>query len=539
MAGHPALPVLDSSSAYQRNSRSPLRHARRAVQLLTLALWLVLFVLTRDQVTDLVRPDLFLVTDPLVAALTIGASQVIVPTMAYSLIFVAFTLIFGRAFCGWICPLGTLIDGAAKIFRPSETRLSLKQHQSMQNWKYFVLIVMVVGALFSAQWIYLLDPLVLMFRGFTAGVFPMLTGVLPKTWFPGKTGMAYHGVAFLPVFLLAATILLTAIAPRFYCRYLCPLGAFYGLLSRAPLLRRRVSGCDACTGKSGRNATKECITGCRMGAVPSNPHLTQNHECIRCFSGRSFCHTEAIRFDWVPPRPPERKDTTVDLDRRNFVLLGATGAGFAPMVSLSAFHRGEPRTVVRPPRVLDEDVFVDQCIRCAMCVQACPTQTLQLTSLEAGIAGFWTPAITPSVGGCIDDCNACAVACPTDAIPMFDKSETDKWSVKMGTAVLEKNRCISYTEDKKCAECIEICPTKAFVVEPKHDRVPRRPVSVDYFRCIGCGLCEKACRNIVFGTPALLTFTHGQGQPSSLREAPTASFAVPTVMPGPWDPSKE
>lgn len=219
------------------------------------------------------------------------------------------------------------------------------------------------------------------------------------------------------------------------------------------------------------------------------------------------------------------------MNKRNFVLLSATGIGLAPLAGLAAYHRGEKNEVIRPPRVLDEDVFVDECIRCAMCVQACPTQTLQLTHLEAGVAGFWTPAITASVGGCISECNACAVACPTDAIPMFSKKENDKWSVKMGTAVLEKNRCICYTENKKCGECIDVCPTKAFHVEGKHDDVPRRPTQVDYFRCVGCGLCEEACRNIVFGTPALLTFAHGRGVPTTLREAPTKDYVEPIIIP--------
>ncbi len=528
---HPALPIIQDKAPYAPNkAKMGLRNARRFVQLASLFLWLALFVLTREQIIKQPRVDLFLVSDPLVAALTMGASMVIVPSMAVSLFWVLFTLVFGRAFCGWICPLGTLIDFANKIFKPPERRFSIKTHLRLQYVKYYILALMFFGALFSAQWVYLLDPLVLMFRGMTAGVYPMMTGVLPKSMFPGDSGMAYHGVAFLPTLLFVCAIALTAITPRFYCRYLCPLGAFYGLLSRVPLVRRRVSGCDACTGKSGKGADKECISGCRMGAVDPNPHLSQNHECIRCMSGRSFCHTEAISFDWNKPQDQQAQDVPVDMQRRSFMVLGATGVGLAPVAAYSAYHRGERNDIIRPPRVLDEEIFVDQCIRCAMCVQACPTQTLQLLHMEAGFAGFWTPAITASVGGCIENCNACSVACPTNAIPVFKRWEHDKWSVKMGTAVLEKNRCISYTESSKCGECIDVCPTKAFVVEPKHEKVPRRPVQIDYFRCVGCGLCEEKCRDIVFGTPALLTFSHGRGQPTSLYEKPTKTYEMPLVI---------
>jgi polyferredoxin len=526
MAKRVALPVL-KDLPYRPNGKMPLRYVRRAAQAGFLLLWLALFFLTRDQVVEAIPPDLFLITDPLVAALTMGAAQVVVPTMIGALFFVVFTLVFGRAFCGWICPLGTLIDYAAWILKPPEKRFTEETHQRMQLWKYWVLAVMAFAALFSAQWAYLLDPLVLMFRGLTVGVYPMANAILPAGWFPGKLRMEYTGVALLPVVLLVASIAVTWITPRFFCRYLCPLGAFYGLLSRVPLLKRRVTGCDACTGI--RSADLQCITGCRMGAVPANPIKTQNHECIRCFSGRSFCHTEAIHFDWKAPAV-ERQDSALAMDRRKFLVLGASGVAMAPLASLSAYHRGEANDVIRPPRVLDEGVFTDECIRCAMCVQACPTQTLQLTHLEAGFAGFWTPAVTASVGGCIAECNACSVACPTDAIPVFGKAESDKWSVKMGTVVLEKGRCISYANLEKCEECLKVCPTKAFVIEEPHGDVPRRPASVDYFRCVGCGLCETACRNIVFGRPALVTHAHGRGQPSSIRENPTATYEIPLVL---------
>ena len=526
MAG---LPIIGQGVPYQPVPHKMwLRHTRRVAQLGFLALWFALFLATRDQTLAIVPPTLYLITDPLVAALTMGASQVIVPTLVWSFVFVLFALVFGRAFCGWICPLGTLIDLAAKIFKPPEDRFSLATHLKLQYLKYVVLAVMVVGALCSAQWIYLLDPLVLLFRAFAAGVWPLTTFFHEAPSEPGTIWQSYHIVAFAPLVLLVVVLVATAITPRFYCRYVCPLGAFYGLLSRAPLLRRRVKGCDACTSVQ---TDKQCVTGCRMGAVDSNPHKTQNHECIRCFSGRSFCHAEAISFEWQKPfTGPARADVPVDLSRRTFLVAGGLGAALAPVAAMSAYHRGDSNHVIRPPRVLDEDTFTDQCIRCAMCVQACPTQTLQLVHLEAGIAGFWTPAVTPLVGGCIPECDACSVACPTDAIPVFAKGEESKWATKMGTVVLEKGRCVCFTEGLECGKCIDICPTKAFTIEAKSDHNPTRPVSVDYLRCVGCGLCELECSKIVFGTPALVTSSHGRGELTVLKEMPTSDYQSPLVQ---------
>jgi len=520
------LPVVDDRPFFKKGKPGyatvpfrvkHLRNARIVSQLFFLIAWFVFFFWTRGQGDSgpAVRPDLFLVTDPIVALLTIGSSRVMVPLLLISAGFIVFTLVFGRAFCSWICPLGTMIDGAKHVFKPKEERFSQGTHEWMQSWKYYILVFMAFGALMSAQWVFLFDPLVLMFRGFTS-LYPVAASALPEKWVPAGLQAKVHEVPLMPVALLFASIGLTAITPRFWCRYLCPLGAFYGLLSKQPLLRRRVKGCDVC---KGREIEKECVSGCRMGAVPVKPGRTQNHECIRCFNGAGGCHKEAIQFGFMLP-VIEKSDQSLDLDRRAFMTGGASAMLLAPVTALSTYHRGGKNDVIRPPRVIDEDTFTDQCIRCAMCVQACPTQTLQLTNLEAGAAGFWTPAITPSAGGCIAGCNACSVACPTDAIPVFGKAESDKWGVKMGTAVLETNRCVSYTEKAKCMKCVEICPTNAFAIE-KGDGFPTRPVSVDYNRCVGCGLCELACSHVVFGEPAMLTFSHGRGQPTTLAEMPT------------------
>ena len=499
--------MLTGSGAYRPNSKTTLRNIRRAVQLICLALWVFLFLAARQQALALIPPDLFLMTDPLVAAVTMGAAHVFVPIMLTSLVFVVVGLVLGRVFCGWICPLGTLIDAMGKVFNPPEERFSLRTHERLRRWKYYILAFVVFGALLSSQWVYLLDPLVVLFRGAATGIFPLFGG-------------DFHEIVFLPLGLLVAILLLTAITRRFYCRYLCPLGALYGLLARLPLLRRRVKGCDACAKVGVR---KQCISGCRMGAVPPNPHRTLNHECIRCFSGRSFCHTEAIRFDFIAP-VAQKPDAPLSLDRRRFLIVGAAGLGLAPLVSASKNPRGEPNRIIRPPRVGDENTFMSQCVRCGMCVQACPTQTLQLLHLEAGFSGMWTPAVTPRIGGCTADCTACGDVCPTNAIVEFTKHEADKWVTKMGTAVLETSRCISYTDNTTCKKCFQVCPTWAFEVEPADGTRPMRPKGIKYDRCVGCGLCEHACRQVVFGRPAILTFSHGRGQPTSLPYEPTESI---------------
>ncbi len=196
---------------YRSNSKTGLRNARRAVQLVSLALWVFLFLITRHQAMAVVPPDLFLMFDPLVAAITMGAAHIFVPIMLASLALVIVGLLLGRVFCGWLCPLGTLIDGMAKIFRPPDLRFTQRTHRRMLRWKYYILAFIVFGALLSTQWVYLLDPLVVLFRGMAAGIYPVIGAAFPK-----QLQMSFHQIAFLPLALLLVILLLTAVTPRFF-----------------------------------------------------------------------------------------------------------------------------------------------------------------------------------------------------------------------------------------------------------------------------------------------------------------------------------
>jgi len=499
-------------SAPSSTVRWRLRALRRASQLGFLASWLLLFWWTLRQAGAAVRPDLFLLADPLVAALTMGVGQVAVPALMLSLVVVVATAALGRVFCGWVCPLGTVLDGAGRLLAPRGSRLPADA--AARRLKYYVLALLLVASLASAQWIWLLDPLALLFRAVATGYWPLAASWLPAGWLP--VGYVPPSATFGPGALLLIVVGLTALAPRAYCRYLCPLGALLGLLSRGSVLRRRVRGCDLC-GDEERPAG--CAAGCRLGALPDGPAQTELHECIRCGSCLAGCGASAVGFSWSWPGVGA---AALQLDRRAFLAAGAGGGCLAPLTPVAARGSGP----IRPPAVTEERRFVGQCVRCGQCVQACPTTALRLTLLEAGVAGFWTPALDASVGACQAECAACGAVCPTDAIPAFSTHEADRWATKMGTATLELGRCIAWTEATACGKCVEVCPTKALVVEPGGGDGPRRPVAVDYVRCVGCGQCELACRRVVFGRPALETSVRGRGEPTGLRAEPSERYRL-------------
>ena len=88
------------------------RWGRRLSQLLFVAAFLVLFRAT-EYGYDALLPysDLFFRLDPLVAASAMLAARVFIASLGLSLIVLVLTALLGRFFCGWVCPLGTLLDG--------------------------------------------------------------------------------------------------------------------------------------------------------------------------------------------------------------------------------------------------------------------------------------------------------------------------------------------------------------------------------------------------------------------------------------------
>ncbi len=473
---------------------------RRISQALFLGLWVFLFWKTAHQDVGPLTPDLFLATDPLVALLTMAAGRIWVPAMIGATVLVGLTLVFGRFFCGWICPLGTVIDVVGRIWHGRKQSVETRgrvDKEPLRRAKYYILAALAVASMFGAQQLHWFDPLVFSFRAVAVSLVPSSSG---------------QG-AFLSLALLLTVIGLVGIKKRFWCRYLCPLGAFYAALSRFSIFRRRVEKCDGCKGEE----LRACQCECGMEGSPVKHGCPE--ECIRCMSCQAVCSNESVSFKPALPLPVA-KENVILLERRTFVVSLGAGALTGLGTVEAGAGTGSSWRIVRPPMVADNGLFSALCVRCGQCIRSCPTGTLQPLLLEDGFAGLWTPAITPHVGGCEDDCNACSGACPTGAIPKFGPSRPQKWAVKMGQVAFESSRCITYAPDavKYCLKCVEACPNKAIVVDM--ETKPERPVQVIYDRCVGCGLCETACLKMVFGPPALTLTSNGVGSPTLLVADP-------------------
>lgn len=159
----------------------------------------------------------------------------------------------------------------------------------------------------------------------------------------------------------------------------------------------------------------------------------------------------------------------------------------------------EPKIFLRPPGAVKE--FLQKCIKCGLCVKACPYDTLKLANF-GDLAKNGTPFLIPRQTPCyMCDDIPCAAICPTNALDIKSLKQNeilDPKKIKMGVAMIDIKNCVAYW-GIQCDVCYRACPLidKAIFLDYKrNDRTAKHafllPV-VDSDFCTGCGKCEKAC----------------------------------------------
>jgi polyferredoxin len=518
---------------------------RRFVQAGCLALFLYLlfettfrgsFTATDTRVRLPLPVEGFLLADPFVAAMTLLSTKTVYRGLLWSLGTLALTLVFGRVFCGWICPFGTLHHFFGWIFpsryaRGNKRVESNKTHAVRQRVKYYLLYACLAASLAGSAIGGIFDPICIAVRAIGLGVIPAaqyLGGVANGA--AGATGVrAVQGAADSSQDFLAATvwqskqfyfhqtwfilILLVAILfmnrfiPRFWCRVLCPLGAFLGVFARFALfgMEKDHSKCTDCN---------LCLVHCQGADSPQGGVKWRQDECHMCLNCETACPEDVIKFRFLPNR--KGVVTVTDTGRRTAIASAVAGAALIPTSRITdVIDANYDHRVIRPPGSVEEREFLERCIRCAECMKVCPNNALHPAFFEAGVEGLWTPILIARIGYCEHSCVLCGDVCPTGAIQKITEEQKQgigQKPISIGTAFYDQGRCLPWAMSVPCIVCEEFCPTspKAIWIEevdiPKREAVAKeegkepamtsvhvqRP-HVDPALCIGCGACEKVC----------------------------------------------
>lgn len=496
---------------------------QRVTQSITLALFAGLLLLAAHPFPEGLPVDLFLRLDPLVAGGTALSARDIGLFVVPGLIVLAACFVLGRFFCGHICPMGTTLDllepPLAGKQRRSTKKSAYEADSARRSWKYLILAAIAAAALAGVSLVHIGSPLSLVTRFYGLCLYPiaLLIGesglaaaspVLSKVGFHDLALAQIQEKVFATNTLVAALfigiVMLARVRPRFWCRNLCPAGALMGLCSRNSVVRRQVS--ESCT-RCGR-----CVRSCPTGAIREDPSNTAHSECIVCQRCVEVCPVDAVRFGVGRMADETPVPAGLPAQRRLFM---AAGAGLLVTgLFRTSMHRPQPldkeralveADLVRPPGTVPEAEFLARCVRCGECMKACPTNTLQPIWLKAGLEGIFSPVMVPRLAACATNCTVCGAVCPTGAIRALPLEE--KQHAKVGTAWIQRQRCLVWEQDKKCLVCDEACPYNAVSFQPVPELRNAAPFVVEN-RCTGCGWCETRCP--VEGASAIQVHTIGE-----------------------------
>lgn len=425
------------------------------------------------------------------------------------------TFLFGRVYCSLICPLGIFQDIAIWVrghvgdkrkrkfrfrFSPARTKTRL-----IVLSVFVVLLIMGLFQGLAASIAGLIEPYSaygrIAFQIF-APVYDAVNNLL-ATWSESRIDdySFYRVTAFIsiPLLVIAILTLVTVLlyawtSGRDYCNTICPVGTFLGLVSRHALVKP-VINVDLCVncGKCGRR--------CKSSCIDVKSHAIDYSRCVMCLDCIDVCAEKAIRLGTSASSTPSTHFSDADRPdsaRRSFM----AGAGFvigslAVNVIAKDTDGGltalkEKQTPVRltrvvPPGAVSFSNMRKSCTGCQLCVQSCPNHIIRPT---VDFEHFMHPQLDFTQGFCATDCTRCSDVCPTGALKPL--SIEDKSSVKIGTAVVDYDACLSAKGDK-CGNCASRCPAGAIrMVSRGDDESVIIPV-VNESVCIGCGACEYYC----------------------------------------------
>lgn len=419
---------------------------------------------------------------------------------------IVLTLLLGRIYCSFICPLGIfqdIVSRLAKIFQPKQIYRFAKPREMLRNaFLVITLISLVSGSLFV---VFLLDPYSNFGRMMSAFAKPvaigannMVASLADKAKWYGiysypMPHWSWVAVAFPAGFFVLVSFM-SFFGGRLYCNTVCPVGTLLGWFSRFSFWKIRfdTNRCTTCA---------KCARVCKSQCIDLKSKTIDFSRCVACYNCTGVCYEGAIGYGFSPLKMPKRKPVAENPDRRKLFAITAAyvlAHWVKPEQMLAGpdVHNKVPTTipndkttVVVPPGARGSDHFLAACTACHLCVSACPAGVIRPAFLEHRFTGMMQPFMDFTVSYCTFECNRCTSVCPTGALLPVTMDE--KKTLQIGKVHFIHDNCVVVTDNTACGSCSEHCPTQAVHMVPYKGNltIPETDQTI----CIGCGACEHAC----------------------------------------------
>jgi polyferredoxin len=441
----------------------------------------------------------------------------------------AATLLFGRIYCSWVCPMGIVQDffaHAARITRKLKFKHRYSWHTGNNRMRYTWLgFIAIASALGLTLPITLFDPYSAYGRVASQIIVPIKSLVTPDATLFISSLVAF-GIAVATLLVVGWTAYHRG---RLVCNTVCPVGSLLSLISKYSLLHFDIDT-DLCVN------CRKCEHVCKAECINPLDHVVDSSRCVMCFNCVDACEHNAIRYtvsrkrlsipmmqpiETAPTAAPMEVNVGTDsanannaatrhavnsgemsdthsssirkVDRRQFLATGLIVAAAPALLAADTTRRRieaitnnatplpELRPVI-PPGAESLDKFLDRCTGCGLCVARCPAHVLRPSTHELGWSNMLHPIKNYDKSYCRYNCTRCTEVCPTAAL--MPLTEAEKHSFVVGTATVEADNCIG------CGLCASRCPRKAIEMKSAGKG---RVATVDRSLCIGCGSCQYIC----------------------------------------------
>ena len=414
--------------------------------------------------------------------------------LAVVIVLIVLTLIFGRAYCSVICPLGIMQDGISHISSMRKGKKARFRWSPEVKWLRYSILALFIIAL--AAGLTSVSALLAPYSAFGRIATSLVRPALPTA--------IIAGVTLLVVGILAW------IGGRTYCNTVCPVGTVLSFISRFSLLRPVIDA-DKC-----RNC-RACEHKCKASCINIDNHEIDYSRCVDCFNCLDSCRFGALKYRMAWNRKAcgaavqgnaasSAKAVASDegkhnAGRRAFIsssVIAATAialeaqekkvdGGYAAVTAKKAPERTNP---IVPFGAVSLRHFHQHCTRCQLCVSQCPNDVLRpSTSLDR----LMLPEMSYENGWCRPECTKCSEVCPAGAI--LEITPEEKTAIHVGTASVDLDLCVVNRDNVHCGNCARHCPAGAIRMVRKNpdDENSLLIPTVLEDRCIGCGACEFLC----------------------------------------------